>query len=122
MVIKSLSEGQAHIPYRDSKLTRIMKDSLGGNSKTNLLVACSPHEMHLAQTISTLRFGQNAQKIKNKPKINRELTVPQLQKMVEQLQAKIVEKDEWIKILENYVKNQLHAELPKYDKKKIPQP
>lgn len=43
MVIKSLSENHAHIPYRDSKLTRIIKDSLGGNAKTTLIVTCSPH-------------------------------------------------------------------------------
>ena len=46
-VIKSLSSKIHHIPYRDSKLTRIIKDSLGGNSKTTLIVTCSPHEMHL---------------------------------------------------------------------------
>ena len=70
-VIKALSEKGGHVPYRDSKLTRILKDSLGGNSKTTLIVTCSPHEMHLAESISTLRFGENAQKVKNKPKINR---------------------------------------------------
>ena len=43
MGIKSLSEHSAHVPYRDSKLTRIIKDSLGGNAKTTLIVACSPH-------------------------------------------------------------------------------
>jgi kinesin family protein 5 len=48
MVIKSLSENQTHVPYRDSKLTRIIKDSLGGNAKTTLIVACSPHEMHIS--------------------------------------------------------------------------
>ena len=44
-VIKALSEKgeKAHVPYRDSKLTRILKDSLGGNSKTTLIVTCSPH-------------------------------------------------------------------------------
>ena len=70
-VIKTLAEKSSHIPYRDSKLTRVLKDSLGGNSKTTLIVTCSPHVVHLAETISTLRFGENAQKIKNKPKINR---------------------------------------------------
>ena len=42
-VINALVEGKKHIPYKDSNLTRILKDSLGGNSKTTLLVACSPH-------------------------------------------------------------------------------
>ena len=102
-VIKSLSLRIQHIPYRDSKLTRILQDSLGGNSKTTLIVTCSPHEMHLAETVSTLRFGENAQKIKNKPKINRELTVQELQKIIEELEAKITEKDAWIKTLELYI-------------------
>lgn len=87
-VIKALSErrgGQGHVPYRNSKLTRLLRESLGGNSKTTLMVTCSPHEMHLAETISTLRFGENAQKVKNKPKINRELTVQELVKIKEKL-------------------------------------
>ncbi len=46
-VIKHLAEKNNHIPYRDSKLTRVLKDSLGGNSKTTLIVTCSPHQMHL---------------------------------------------------------------------------
>jgi kinesin family protein 5 len=45
-VIKQLAEKNSHIPYRDSKLTRVLKDSLGGNSKTTLIVTCSPHEVH----------------------------------------------------------------------------
>lgn len=49
-VIKALSQRgkkEGHVPYRDSKLTKILKDSFGGNSKTTLIVTCSPHEMHL---------------------------------------------------------------------------
>ena len=86
-MIKSLSEKIQHIPYRDSKLTRIIKDSLGGNSKTSLIVTCSPHGINLSETLSTLRFGESAQKIKNKPKINRELTIQELQKIIEKLEG-----------------------------------
>ena len=42
-VIKSLADQKKHVPYRDSKLTRILQEALGGNSKTSLIVACSPH-------------------------------------------------------------------------------
>ena len=49
-VINGLSEGKAHVPYRDSKLTRILQNSLGGNTKTTLLMACSPH----GRTLSSL--------------------------------------------------------------------
>jgi kinesin family member 5 len=56
----------AHIPYRDSKLTRLLQDSLGGNARTSLIVCCSPCSSNLVETLSTLRFGQGAKKMKNK--------------------------------------------------------
>jgi kinesin family member 5 len=115
-VIKALSErkGQGHVPYRNSKLTKILRESLGGNSKTTLIVTCSPHEMHLSETISTLRFGENAQKVKNKPKINRELTVQELVKLKEKLEADLADRDGRIKCLEEYITVTLKAELPTF--------
>jgi hypothetical protein len=70
-VIAALSsEKKEHVPYRDSKLTRLLKDSLGGNSKT-LIVACiSPAESNAVETISTLRYAKRAKSIKNRPIIN----------------------------------------------------
>ena len=71
LVINALTDGKsAHIPYRDSKLTRVLQESLGGNSKTCLIITCSPSNFNEAETISTLRFGKRAKQIKNKPKIN----------------------------------------------------
>eukprot|EP00106_Octopus_bimaculoides_P022066 XP_014789508.1 PREDICTED: kinesin-like protein KIF17 [Octopus bimaculoides] len=59
-----------HIPYRDSRLTRLLQDSLGGNTKT-LMVAClSPADNNYDETLSTLRYANRAKNIKNKPKIN----------------------------------------------------
>jgi len=82
-VITALTDKKAkHIPYRDSKLTRILQESLGGNSKTALIINCSPHFSNEAETLSTLRFGTNARNIKNKPQINREYTVPELKMML----------------------------------------
>ena len=73
-VINSLTDGKStHIPYRESKLTRVLQESLGGNSKTSLIVTCSPHPNNIAETISSLRFGISAKKIKNTPKINKEI-------------------------------------------------
>lgn len=73
-VINSLveiSEGkQRHIRYRDSKLTFILKDSLGGNSKTCLIANISPASSSFAETLSTLKFAQRAKQIKNKASIN----------------------------------------------------
>ena len=53
-VIHALTSNAEHIPYRDSKLTRILQESLGGNYKTSLIVACSPHSYNLNETISSL--------------------------------------------------------------------
>lgn len=70
-VISALVDGKAkHIPYRDSKLTRLLQDSLGGNTKT-LMVACiSPAEFNYDETLSTLRYASRAKNISNKPVIN----------------------------------------------------
>jgi kinesin family member 5 len=84
MVIHALTDKKStHIPYRDSKLTRILSESLGGNSKTCLVVTCSPHPYNDLETLSTLRFGSRARSIKNKPKVNREYTVGELKKLYE---------------------------------------
>lgn len=57
-------------PRRDSKLTRILQDSLGGTSRACLIVACSPASANVAETISTLRFGTRAKFIRNRPKVH----------------------------------------------------
>ncbi|RYY83532.1 hypothetical protein EON63_11065 [archaeon] len=59
-------EKSSHVPYRDSKLTRVLQDSLGGNSKTVLIVAVSPSSFNAPETVSTLRFGTRAKSIENK--------------------------------------------------------
>lgn len=70
-VISALVDGKTkHVPYRDSKLTRLLQDSLGGNTKT-LMVACiSPADYNYEETLSTLRYASRAKNIANKPKIN----------------------------------------------------
>jgi hypothetical protein len=88
-VIHSLTSGSDHIPYRDSKLTRILQESLGGNYKTTLIVACSPHSYHLEETISTLKFAQRAKTIKNKIKMNVKLSYEELQKIIANLRTEL---------------------------------
>lgn len=61
---------QLHIPYRNSPLTKILKTSLAGNSRTAIILCITPSLNQVDQTISTLRFGQNAKKIKNKVSSN----------------------------------------------------
>lgn len=62
-VINSICSKSSHIPYRDSKLTRLLKESLGGNNKTTLIVNCSTHGSQIEETLSSLRFAQNAKQI-----------------------------------------------------------
>ncbi|KAM3134225.1 hypothetical protein pb186bvf_013645 [Paramecium bursaria] len=70
-VITSLVDGKSqHIPYRDSKLTRLLQDSLGGNTKTVMVANIGPADYNYEETMSTLRYANRAKNIKNKPKIN----------------------------------------------------
>lgn len=59
-----------HVPYRDSKLTRLLQDSLGGNTKTVMIANCGPADWNYDETLSTLRYANRAKNIRNKPKIN----------------------------------------------------
>ena len=68
--IQKLSNNEKHIPYRDSKLTLILKESLGGNAKTSLIVTISPSNYNAEESLSSLNFGSRAMKVKNKPIIN----------------------------------------------------
>ncbi|XP_041825040.1 kinesin-1 heavy chain-like isoform X3 [Melanotaenia boesemani] len=76
-VISALAEGSSYVPYRDSKMTRILQDSLGGNCRTTMVICCSPSSFNDAETRSTLLFGQRAKTIKNTVTLNVELTAEQ---------------------------------------------
>ena len=80
-----------------------MQESLGGNSRTTLIVTCSPSSFNDLETVSTLRFGIRAKNIKNKPKINREFTVAELQLLLDKAEKTIEEKEKRIKYLESYI-------------------
>lgn len=84
-------EHRSHVPYRDSKLTYLLKDSLGGNTKTALIVACSPAARNGEETYGTLQFAQRAKLVKNNVSVNSELSVSQLTEMVESLKKQIAE-------------------------------
>lgn len=115
-VINNLTDGKStHIPYRESKLTRVLQESLGGNSKTCLIITCSPSIYNESESLSTLRFGERAKKIKNKPKINKEITVAELQKLVTQLKESLKKADARIAQLENYIRqNGLNVPMSDY--------
>lgn len=85
-VISALVDGKTHhIPYRDSKLTRLLQDSLGGNTKTIMIAAVSPADYNYDETLSTLRYASRAKFIKNKPKINEDPKDAQLRQMSEEI-------------------------------------
>lgn len=89
VVIRALVDKKPHIPYRDSKLTRLLTDSLGGNSKTHLIVTCSSALYNIEETISTLRFGSVTQQIKNKPRVNLEMNIEEYKRQLLQANEKI---------------------------------
>ncbi|KAG0207539.1 kinesin motor protein cin8 [Mortierella sp. GBA30] len=73
-VINSLVERSQHIPYRESKLTRLLEDSLGGKTKTCIIATISPARSCLEETISTLNYAHRAKNIKNTPEINQKMS------------------------------------------------
>ncbi|KAF1328891.1 Kinesin family member 4 isoform 2 putati, partial [Globisporangium splendens] len=84
-----------HIPYRDSKLTRLLQDSLGGNSKTLMIACVSPADINFEETSNTLRYASRARNIENKAVVNKEMSatneVSYLKQQVELLQLQLLQ-------------------------------
>ncbi|XP_020570046.1 kinesin-like protein KIF3A isoform X1 [Oryzias latipes] len=97
-VISALVDGKStHVPYRNSKLTRLLQDSLGGNSKTMMCANIGPADYNYDETISTLRYANRAKNIKNKARINedpKDALLRQFQKEIEDLRKKLEEGEE----------------------------
>ena len=70
-VISALAEADSaappHVPYRDSKLTKLLMDSLGGSALALMIGCCSPHVSHVDETLSTLQYATRAKNIRNRP-------------------------------------------------------
>lgn len=92
-VISSLVDGKStHIPYRNSKLTRLLQDSLGGNSKTVMVANVGPADYNYDESISSLRYANRAKNIKNRAKINedpKDALLRQFQKEIEDLKKQL---------------------------------
>lgn len=89
MCIKSLTEGSSHVPFRDSKLTLFLKQSLGGNSKTLLICTASALERHYEESYQTCRFASRAKKVKNKAVSNVMRSREELEIMIKKLKTEV---------------------------------
>lgn len=90
-VIWKLSTGETHVPYRDSKLTRVLQNAIGGNARTCLICTASPHPQNASESLSTLRFGSRASRIRNEAKMNIVLDAAELKKLLDKSQQEIAE-------------------------------
>lgn len=114
-VISSLVDGKVtHIPYRDSKLTRLLQDSLGGNTKTVMIAVVSPADYNYDESLSTLRYASRAKFIQNKPKINedpKDALLRQYLDEISKLKQLLNGQGEPI-IIEKVVEREVHQEPP----------
>lgn len=104
-VIKALTEEKKDknfIPYRDSKLTRILQDSLGGNSRTTMIACVSPAEFNYEETLSTIRYASSARNIKNKPVVNRDANSMLIESLRSQIQHLQLEMREYTDLLREH--------------------
>ncbi|CAN2389888.1 Belongs to the TRAFAC class myosin-kinesin ATPase superfamily. Kinesin family [Pristimantis euphronides] len=95
-VISALVDGRStHIPYRDSKLTRLLQDSLGGNAKTVMVANIGPASYNVEETLTTLRYSNRAKNIKNKPRVNedpKDALLREFQEEIARLKAQLEKK------------------------------
>lgn len=113
-VINALTEskGRYHIPYRDSKLTRLLEDSLGGNCRTTMIAMISPAHESFSESLSSLHFAQRAKKIKNRPIINEDVNnralIRQYEIELKNLRKELEEKNQMLQ--SNHLVMQLQEE------------
>jgi len=90
-VIWSLAHKQKHVPYRDSKLTQVLRNCLGGNARTAILIAASPHRRNANETLGALRFGARASLVENEARENVAMNARELKRLLEQARADLNE-------------------------------
>jgi len=118
---KHTSKRNTFVPYRDSVLTWLLKDSLGGNSKTIMIAAISPADINYGETLSTLRYASRAMKIINRPTINEDPNVKLIRELraeIERLKAMIQnspEKDPYSRTVNEAIEAKLAEEEKKAD-------
>lgn len=113
-VIYALTEkGREHIPYRDSKLTFLLQDSLGGNSKTIIIGTASPCKSSMYETIETMKFIKRAKNIGNSPKVNKNESIESLLKTIESLKKRIKELEEGYEDSQKIIKTETTTDINK---------
>ncbi|KAF0720488.1 Aste57867_281 [Aphanomyces stellatus] len=105
MVINALTTANvSFVPYRDSKLTRVLQEALGGNSRTSLIINVSPSIYNAPETLSTLRFGNRAKAIKNKAVVNAEKSAEEYKQLLAKAEKAISMQQNYIVVLETRLK------------------
>ncbi|KAJ4826009.1 hypothetical protein Tsubulata_027602 [Turnera subulata] len=102
--INALAENSAHVPVRDSKLTRLLRDSFGGTARTSLVITIGPSPRHRGETASTIMFGQRAMKVENMLKLKEEFDYKSLSRRLDiQLDKLIAEHERQQKVFEDEI-------------------
>lgn len=114
-VINSLNEKKLqHIPYRESKLTHILQDSLGGNTKTTLIATISPAQVNFLETCSTLDYASKAKNVKNTPRVGHDSEVIMKKTLVKNLAQELTQMSMDLVATRN--KNGVYLDVENYDK------
>lgn len=116
-VISALAEKGSHVPYRESKLTRILRDSLGGRAKTSIIVTISPADVDLFTTISTLDYASRARNIINVPELNQRPMIRTTLEFNREIQALIQQHVNEMNDLEIRIRNEVALEFKREMKK-----
>jgi hypothetical protein len=113
--VNSTPTSERHVPYRDSKLTRLLQDSLGGNSQTVMIACISPLESDFDESLNTLKYAYRARKIQNKPIVNvidqQAVEFSNMQSQIEALQGQLKERAHEV---ENTSKSMVNFDDPQW--------
>lgn len=122
-VISALVDGRPHVPYRDSKLTRLLEDSLGGNCKTTLVATISPALEFFGESLSTLKFANRAKNIRNHATINEDIGKQSLlqkyQRELKKLREQLKHKNADLVDKRHFLKLESECQRHKEDKMKV---
>ncbi|CAN6461387.1 unnamed protein product [Victoria cruziana] len=113
--INAIAEDSPHIPIRDSKLTRLLRDSFGGSARTSLVITIGPSRRHIGETTSTIMFGQRAMKIKNVVKLREECDYEAICKKLELQLDCLIAENEREKGLRDFEVKEMQNKLREYE-------